>query len=145
MNFAEFWSLYPRKTAKLAAERAWNRLSPDEDLSSVIQQAIARQRKSEQWTCKGGAFVPHASTWLNGRRWEDELPACHGNDPACEAWAVVRLAVQQVGPYQRPEWKDARIPAVIAQMGGWYKLCEMRTADATKRGQEFEDLYRSTE
>lgn len=145
MTFSEFWSLYPRKTARIAAERAWNRLSPNLDLQSVICQAIAKQRKSEQWQCKGGAFIPHASTWLNGHRWEDDLPACHGNDPACEAWAEVRLAVQQVGPYQRPEWRDHKIPTVLAQMGGWYKLCEMRTADAVKYGQQFESLYRGME
>jgi hypothetical protein len=33
---------------------------------------LALQRQSAQWQRDDGQFIPHPSTWLNGRRWEDE-------------------------------------------------------------------------
>jgi len=72
-GFQAFWSAYPRKTAKANALKAFEKLNPDGDLMKMMIGALSRWSKSEQWTKDGGQFVPHASTWLNGRRWEDEL------------------------------------------------------------------------
>lgn len=36
-------------------------------------QALEIQKRSEQWQKAKGQYIPHASTWLNGRRWEDEV------------------------------------------------------------------------
>lgn len=75
-GFEEFWSAYPRKTAKAAAAKAFARTRPDEATLRLMLTAIARQRESEQWRRDGGQFIPHASSWINGRRWEDEsLPS----------------------------------------------------------------------
>ena len=30
-------------------------------------------QKRRQWIKDGGNFIPHAATWLNQQRWEDEL------------------------------------------------------------------------
>lgn len=35
---------------------------------------LEKQKKSEQWQSDGGKFIPYAATWLNGQRWEDEVP-----------------------------------------------------------------------
>ena len=71
-DFDRFWDAYPRKTAKSKACESWNRLHPDATLLGIILAAIARQQECDQW--KRG-IIPHASTWLNQRRWEDEMPA----------------------------------------------------------------------
>ena len=88
--FERFWHLYPRKTNKQAARRAWNKLKPDLLLCSQMSQALKRQIASEQWLRDGGRYIPHPSTWLNGRRWEDETfdaPAQRPPDgPSQEAW-----------------------------------------------------------
>jgi hypothetical protein len=34
--------------------------------------ALAKQKVSREWT---QGYVPHPTTWLSGRRWEDEIPA----------------------------------------------------------------------
>ena len=47
-------------------------LDPDERLLSTILDAVERQKHSPQWTKDGGQYIPLATTWLNGRRWEDE-------------------------------------------------------------------------
>ena len=36
-------------------------------------KSIEAWKKSEQWQDK--QYIPHPSTWLNGKRWEDEVPA----------------------------------------------------------------------
>lgn len=70
-DFDTFWSAYPRKTAKQDAYKSWLKLNPDERLLAAILAAVERQKQWEQWR-KG--IVPHPATWLNQRRWEDEMP-----------------------------------------------------------------------
>ena len=72
-GFTTFWAAFPRKVAQAAASKAWYKLKPDPALRAQILAALELQRRSEQWTRDGGRFIPYASTWINGRRWEDEL------------------------------------------------------------------------
>ena len=72
-GFDLFWSIFPRKIGKGAAELAWKKLKPDGPLQARIIQAVKAQCKSEQWRRDGGQFIPHPATWLNGKRYEDEL------------------------------------------------------------------------
>ena len=71
-RFEEFWKAYPRKVGKGAAEKLWNRLKPDDALLAKMLQAIEEQKSSSQWQKDNMQFVPHPTTWLNQRRWEDE-------------------------------------------------------------------------
>ena len=73
--FARFWACYPRKVNKQAALRAWRKLKPDLLLCQRMSLALKTQIRSEEWTRDGGRYIPHPSTWLNGRRWEDEAVA----------------------------------------------------------------------
>lgn len=71
--FAKFWKLYPRKTAKAKAHREWLKLKADEALCAKIMEALAVHAASRDWAKDGGQFIPHPSTWLHQKRWEDEL------------------------------------------------------------------------
>ncbi len=71
-GFLKFWQAYPKKTAKQAALKAWNKLKPDEVLLKTIINALEIQKKSDQWHKEGGQYIPYPATWINGRRWEDE-------------------------------------------------------------------------
>lgn len=82
-GFERFWAAYPKKTAKQQAFKAWQRLKPDEGLLSVILTSLERHKKSVQWTKDGGRFIPYPATWLNGRRWEDELQEVNKNGKSC--------------------------------------------------------------
>lgn len=73
-RFAAFWEIYPRKVGKDAARKAFEKISPDDALLLTISSALERHKQSKQWTTDGGQFIPHPSTWLNQKRWEDELP-----------------------------------------------------------------------
>lgn len=73
--FTSFWQEYPNRVGKGAALKAWQKLNPDEATVEAIFSALKWQRRQEAWTKDGGKFIPHPSTWLNARRWEDERPS----------------------------------------------------------------------
>ncbi len=73
-DFQTFWAAYPRKVGKGNAQKWWKSHKPDEALLQTMLVAIGQQRKSDGWVKDGGQYIPHPATWLNGKRWEDELP-----------------------------------------------------------------------
>lgn len=71
-RFEKFWTFYRehgRGEARQKAVSAWDRLKPDDSLIAVMGQALRRQVSSDAW--RRGIGIPYASSWLNGRRWED--------------------------------------------------------------------------
>lgn len=72
-GFAAFWAAYPKKAGKADALKAWNKLKPDIVLQAKMGEALTAQKKSPQWTKNNGQYIPMPSTWLNGKRWEDEV------------------------------------------------------------------------
>lgn len=71
-KFEEFWILYPRKVAKAAALKAFEKNVTD-DLFPVILSVLEKQRQSSDWLKDDGKFIPYPATWLNGKRWEDQI------------------------------------------------------------------------
>lgn len=75
-RFEKFWEYYPRlqdgsKPARARAVRAWDKLRPDDTTIDQMATALRRQKQSEQW--QRGIGIPYASSWINGRRWEDDF------------------------------------------------------------------------
>lgn len=70
-KFDRFWAVYPRHVGKSVAEKSFEKLAPDDDLMNIIISALECQKKCSQW--QDERYIPHASTWLNQRRWEDEI------------------------------------------------------------------------
>lgn len=74
----QFWSAYPRHTARKKAMEALERLwKADKTSFAVILTGCARLA---EWM-RDPRFVPHPATWLNGERWQDELPDHRHPDP----------------------------------------------------------------
>ena len=71
--FDQFWSTYPKKKSKKAAQKAFVKLAPDENLFQQMMSALDKQCESAEWTNADGKYIPYAATWLNQARWEDEL------------------------------------------------------------------------
>ena len=71
-GFNAFYAAYPRHEGKADALKAWNKLKPDIVLQTKMGEALTAQKKSPQWTKNNGQYIPMPSTWLNGKRWEDE-------------------------------------------------------------------------
>lgn len=70
-RFEVFWKAYPRRVGKGAAKKAFDKINPDDDLMTVIINAITLQKQSRDW--KDIQFIPYPATWLNQGRWDDEV------------------------------------------------------------------------
>lgn len=71
-GFEEFWSVYPSRKAKGHALKAWEKLTASE--RPLCLPAIQAQVKAHHFRGRDGQdFTPHPATWLNARRWEDEI------------------------------------------------------------------------
>lgn len=67
-EFDRFWKIYPRKENKGQAEKAWAKAIKLAEPDQIIE-AVERTPWNED-----KQFIPHPASWLNGKRWEDELP-----------------------------------------------------------------------
>ncbi len=72
-GFASFWEQYPKKVAKPQAVKAWTKIKPRGHVLADLMTGLDQQKASGDWQKDGGKFIPHPATWLNGRRWEDEM------------------------------------------------------------------------
>jgi len=76
--FDEFWRTYPRRIAKLAAWKAWQGWACD-----GIPELLPALRLQLPAFCKRDIeHIPHPATWLNARRWEDEIAPQNANGAA---------------------------------------------------------------
>lgn len=78
-GFDAFYALYPKHKNKAAALNAWKKLKPNAELQEVMAKAIMAQKQSPEWNKDGGQYIPYPSTWLNQRRWEDEVKQYHSS------------------------------------------------------------------
>ena len=73
-GFEDFWVAYPKKKSKDDARKAFLKINPDEQLLQEIIEAVLRATTQEfNWLKDDGQFIPNAATYLNGKRWEDEI------------------------------------------------------------------------
>lgn len=83
-EFNQFWAMYPRKTAKPAALKAW--LSTKPDLTTVLN---GLEKAKQRWVKDKteSRFIPHPSTWLNQERYNDEETSLDDqNDTKKDEW-----------------------------------------------------------
>ena len=64
-----FWNNYPKKVGKGKAEAAWKKLRPNID---KVLKTLSWQKDSKEWFKENGSFIPHPTTYINGKRWLDE-------------------------------------------------------------------------
>lgn len=92
--FEDFWTLYPRREGKKNARKAWEPIP--ERLHVLILVAAFDWRRI--WARQGreSHTTPMPATWLNGERWDDELPADYKPPKtAAHADAVVPEAIKR--------------------------------------------------
>ena len=84
-EFDAFWASYPRKIGKEAARKAFvkaiTKTTAGKIMDGVEQLRIEVAGKDQQ-------FTPHAATWLNAGRWDDEIASPSvASVPNGYAWA----------------------------------------------------------
>lgn len=71
-KFYEWYKLYPVKKGKSTALKSWNKLKMDDYMADHLIVCLKMQIKYDaQW--KAGIGIPHPSTYLNQKRWNDEI------------------------------------------------------------------------
>ena len=70
MSFDEFWSIYPRRVARKAAQKSFDKAVKDDSEDAVMdgtrkQVAYWEKARTEE------KFIPHATTYLNQGRYLD--------------------------------------------------------------------------
>lgn len=72
-SFDRFWEIWPRRVAKGAARKAFDRAVKRAPLDTILAGA---QRVADMWitmTPGDRQFVPYPERWLNADRWADEI------------------------------------------------------------------------
>ncbi|UXE05396.1 helix-turn-helix DNA binding domain protein [Arthrobacter phage Renna12] len=76
-DFADFWAVYPRKTAKASAVKAWQKAVK----SAAAEDIIRGARRYAEDPNREAKFTAYPATWLNGGRWEDEALPSRSDGP----------------------------------------------------------------
>lgn len=73
--FGVFWNrqVYPRLVGKPHAKRAFEKEVTSLEEFEALMTALQFWPKCQQWR-RGEQYIPHPSTFLNRRQWEDPLP-----------------------------------------------------------------------
>ena len=81
-DFDTFWEAYPKKLNKKKAFEAWQKTNGDRPELKELLDTLKKHKQSDAWKKSAGQFIPYPSTWLNGKRWEDEITIdSHNDDP----------------------------------------------------------------
>lgn len=70
MGFDTFWQCYPRRVAKLAAKKAYDKAlkhATHQQIMEGVERYAIHTRSTEH------QFIKHPASWLNAGCWEDEL------------------------------------------------------------------------
>ena len=70
-KFEEFYKEYPKKVSKENVKKWFIKNNPSDELFKTIMNSLKKYKLSDNW--KDVKYIPYPSTWLNQKRWEDEL------------------------------------------------------------------------
>ena len=99
-GFYDFWKAYPNKVKKSAAITAWKSGKCEKIADTII--ADVQRRCDTEWKGDGVQYVPHPTTYLHQRRWEDETPPQERKD-------TIQTQAVKTNPalgYKQRDYKD---------------------------------------
>jgi hypothetical protein len=70
-DFLEFYQKYPKQIKKQDTLKSWLRMNGEERARAISVLPL----HCRKWTDTEDRFIPAPSVWLNGKRWEDDIPA----------------------------------------------------------------------
>lgn len=89
--FERFWQAYPSslKGSKKKAFDVWQRNRLGAAAATLIEDVTRRGAEHGEWRREQGRFIPHVTTYLNGRTWEEPIVAqARGTTPRADRAAV---------------------------------------------------------
>lgn len=98
-DFEQFWTIYPKKVGKKAAETAYGAMM-SRPKPPTLEQLIASVEAHKglwSWKKEGGQYIPMPKTYLNQDRWKDDLT----NEP--KEQATKKLPVNNIEQNQKSD------------------------------------------
>ena len=117
-EFERWWAWYPKKVAKVKALASWKRMTKRPSADEVIA-FIQAACETDRWRA---GKIPDGSTFVNQRRWEDDLRA-YGESRKPLPFGGIRGDRPEPDPYEArkppavavPEW-DRFVDALHGQL-----------------------------
>jgi len=104
--FDMFWEIYPRKEKKKLAKIVWTKNKLYKISDKIMSSVKDRIAIDPNWQGKDdNKFVPLPTSYLNGERWEDELP--------------VKPVVKRPLDHQPPKRQETPFAPVTGQSTSW--------------------------
>ena len=77
-RFEEFYKSYPKHLKKVEVEKWFYKNKPDETLFKTIMTQLEKFKQTREWS--NTQYIPYPSTWLNQKRWEDQIETKEDRD-----------------------------------------------------------------
>ena len=72
-RFELFWKEYPRKVNKFKTEEWFNKNNLTDEQFNLIITKLKKYKDTTDWKKDNGKYIPYPTTWLNQKRWEDDV------------------------------------------------------------------------
>lgn len=114
MSFDQFWACFPRRVAKIAAKKAYDKAlkqTTHQEIMAGVERYAFHTRNTEH------QYIKHPASWLNAGCWEDELTDNRKLTPQSVGSVFGNLAAQMerdngVRSLQGNEGPRASIPSL---------------------------------
>lgn len=91
--FSSFWSIYPRKIARPATERAAKKIQPDE--WPAVMEGTKKYISYWKKLNTEKQYIPHPATFINNRRWEDEIETIEEQAEESNAYTFTKAVLNK--------------------------------------------------
>ena len=98
-KFEEFYKEYPKKVSKENVKKWFIKNNPSDELFKTIMSSLKKYKLSDSW--KDIKYIPYPSTWLNQKRWEDEL-----SDTNVPEWFDKEIKKEEITKEEEEEIKN---------------------------------------
>lgn len=98
-KFEEFYKEYPKKVSKENVKKWFIKNNPSDELFKTIMSSLKKYKLSDSW--KDIKYIPYPSTWLNQKRWEDEL-----SNPNVPEWFDKKIEKEEITKEEEEEIKN---------------------------------------
>lgn len=77
--FDRFWNEYPKQVGRKKAHQTWQSMNPSEQDLNAMLINISDRLNQGAWSLETKKFIPHASNYLEGEQWTDEIITRNNN------------------------------------------------------------------
>ena len=130
--FEDFWKVYPNRRGKADALKWWKRNKPEQHLLDTMLSAVHAQESERAAFAVVGMFHaewPMGSTWLNGKRWEDDV----ATPAVAKSIDAQKITMYPLKPPKNCSEHGCHVPAVHKRSGAydfWY--CKVHIPEKDK-------------